>query len=255
MHPVFIEIFGRTIYWYGVMVALGYLAVITYWRRTAQRLELPDGFSSTLAMWVIISAIIGARTAYVLANWSEYAANPWTVLRIDQGGLVYYGGFIGGVLGFVLFARIKRYPLFALGDFAISGLPLGHAFGRIGCLLNGCCYGKACSCALSVHMHDADRIPVQLYEALLNGLLFAGLAWLFRHRKRDGIVVVAYFLLYPPMRFLLEMFRGDTRITYAGLNLAQLTSIGLFIAGIIILLSVPKKLTPLHVETKVSNDR
>jgi phosphatidylglycerol:prolipoprotein diacylglycerol transferase len=247
MHPVFFDlhIFGRPVYWYGVMVALGYLAVMFFWSWLARREKLAAGFSSSLATWLIVAGILGARLAYILANWHEYAANPLDILRIDRGGLVYYGGLIGGVAGFFLFARVKKLPVFALGDFAVCGLPLGHALGRVGCFMNGCCYGSPCSLSWAVPMQDAMRHPVQLYEAAGNLLLFAALCALYFRKRRDGSVAAAYFLLYPLLRFTLEFWRGDLRITYFGMTLAQNTSVALFIAGLVILALRPRERRPL----------
>ena len=105
MHPVFIEIFGRPIYWYGVLTAVGFLAAVVHWTRLGRREGRPPGLGSELGIWVMVGGILGGRILYVLTNLSEYA-NPLEMLRIDKGGLVWYGGFIGGVLAIVLLALI-----------------------------------------------------------------------------------------------------------------------------------------------------
>lgn len=232
MHPIAFHLFGRPIYWYGIMVATGYVSVVAWWAWLARREKRAEGFASELAFWLMVSGIAGARLAYVLANWkAEFAGSPLAVFRIDQGGLVYYGGFLGGLAGFLCYARFKRLNIFSLGDFALSGLPLGHAFGRVGCLLNGCCYGRACA-SCGVLVDGVQRIPVQLYEALFNFALFALMALLYLKKERRGRICAAYFLLYPAGRFTLEFWRGDERLRLAALSLAQFVSLLLFSVGL-----------------------
>lgn len=245
MHPIAFEVFGRPIHWYGIMAALGYLGVMLYWSQMAKRDHVRPGFSSLLASWLLIGGILGARIAYILANIGYFLTNPLEMIRIDQGGLVFYGGFIGAIIAFLILSHRKHFARWPLGDLILSGLPLGHAMGRIGCFLNGCCYGKACSIPWAVTMHQMARHPVQLYEAAFNFALFALLVTLYLHKKRDGIIYVAYCLIYPVLRFSLEYLRGDERITYLGLTLAQVTSLTLFIAGIVFLFVIPKTRQPI----------
>lgn len=234
MERVAFTLLGKDIYWYGVLVALGFLAVVIYWGKLEKKLGLPRSTGSDFAFWAIIGGVIGARIAYVGANWSEYAADPLTIFRIDQGGLVFYGGFIGGTLAGMLFARMKGLPILMLGDFAVTGVPLGHAFGRMGCFLNGCCYGRACDLPWAVETAGMMRHPVQLYEAGLNLLLCGFLFWLILSRHRRGVVTAAYFMVYPLFRFTLEFFRGDQRLGAGVVDLAQLTSLVLFAVGVFI---------------------
>lgn len=231
MHREFYSFGNFTIYWYGVLVALGFLAAILHWSLLARKERYPPGFGSDMGFWIILSGILGARTAYILANWSDYWEAPWTIFRIDQGGLIFYGGFIGAILGVILFAKIKKRPVWAVGDLAVGALPLGHALGRIGCFLNGCCFGRPTECAWGVYMADAVRHPTQLYEALYNLLLYGFLLWAYPRRKRDGNIFALYLLLYPPARFLIEFLRGDERKLWAGFHAAQLLSMLLFAVG------------------------
>jgi phosphatidylglycerol:prolipoprotein diacylglycerol transferase len=233
MHPICFHIGSFPIHWYGVMVAAGFLSTILYWSLAGRKESYPTGFASDMALWIIIAGIIGARIAYVLANLPYFLDEPMMIWRIDLGGLIYYGGFIGGIAGVVLFARFHRIPKWRLGDFVISGIPLGHAFGRIGCFLNGCCYGTPCTLPWAVSMHDAVRHPTQLYEVIFNFALFAGLAWFYQRCRKHGRVLALYLLLYPAWRFCIEFLRGDPRLLLAGLSIAQWISLGLFTLGIL----------------------
>ena len=241
MHPICFQFGTVTVYWFGVFMALAFLAVITHWNWLARRTDRARGFGADLGFWLILAGVLGARLAYVLANAGEFLANPREILRIDHGGLIYYGGFIGGCLAAILFARARREPLWALADFAITGIPLGHAFGRIGCFLNGCCYGAQTHVPWAVCFpatHDSHGVPVQptqLYETAFNLALYGLLLLLYLRRRRAGAphggVLAWYLLLYPPFRFLVEFLRGDERLQALGLNVAQEVSLALFAAG------------------------
>ncbi len=229
MHPEFISLFGRTIYWYGVMMALAFLAGILLWRHLASNNGRPADYGSDLAIWVLLPGIIGARLLYVLANWTYYASLPSEIWRIDHGGLVFYGGIVGGAVGALIFAWRRSEPLVELLDFLVVALPLGHAFGRFGCFLNGCCYGAPTRLAWGVAMADNPpaRHPVQLLESFGNLLIFAVLYLLYRRHPRPGRVGAIYLVLYPVLRFGLEFLRGDERLRFHGLTAAQWLSLTL----------------------------
>lgn len=228
-----IPLIGHPIYWYGICVALGFLAALLHWRAVGRRLGLPEGIASDLAFLVMFGGILGARALYVAANWSHYSAHPSEILRIDQGGLIFYGGFLAAVAGVILMARVRRIPMWALGDFTISAVPLGHALGRIGCLLNGCCYGTLCDLPWAVHTAGAWRHPVQGYEALFDLALFVALRALLIRPHRPGAVVSLYLVAYGTWRFCIEFLRGDPRMEgWAGINASQTLSVALVLAGI-----------------------
>ncbi|MCX7007651.1 MAG: prolipoprotein diacylglyceryl transferase [Kiritimatiellaeota bacterium] len=108
MHPIAFEIFGRPIYWFGVMMALGFLAAISIWNWLAPRSGRPAGYGSELGFWIMVSGVVGARIAEVVTNWPHYASQPMEIIRVDRGGLVYYGGFILACLAVIVFARRHR---------------------------------------------------------------------------------------------------------------------------------------------------
>lgn len=240
MHPIFLQWGHLTIYWYGVMAAIGYGSVIVYFSYMEKRDRWPSGFGSNLAFLMMIAGILGARIAYILANWSYFSANPIEMIRIDQGGLIFYGGLILGLISAVLYARHYKLSLYALGDFVLCGLPLGHAFGRIGCFLNGCCYGSECRLPWAVHMHNGLRHPVQLYESGANFLLFAFLAWYYPRNKRSGTVAAMYLVIYALIRFVDEFIRGDERLRWMGLSLAQWISVVMLSLAVFIWFSRPQ---------------
>lgn len=266
MHPDFISIGPFTIHTYGVMMALGFLAGLGNWILLGLRIGRNSQFCTDLMFWVMASGILGARIAYVFENWQDYAADPLTIVRIDQGGLIFYGGFVASGIAVFVFSRRHKISLPSLTDFVVTSVPIAHALGRIGCFLNGCCFGACTSSSWGVHFSkhsipwysqvragviNADVPsslavhPVQLYEAAFNVLVYGVLVWLFRRRLRQGVVTAAYLMLYAIGRFLLEFFRGDRgeRLAVWQLSIGQFVSVFVFIAGLIVLLSLLKQPT------------
>ena len=267
MHPVFLEFGTISITWYGLMMASGFLTCMYIWSRLAPLDGRPSEISSTLAFWVMFCGILGARLAYVAADWGHYAAQPGEILKVWRGGVIYYGGFIGASLAIIVLSIVNRDKgKLSFYDLAITPIPLGHALGRFGCFMNGCCYGTPTDNPLGVcypprswpfHHHLEDGLigpdaphslavhPVQLYEAGLNLLLFAFLFWLFPRRQRNGTNLAIYLMTYPLIRFAMEFMRGDARQTVAGgaLHTSQAISIALFVIGLIIWFKRPPRET------------
>lgn len=252
MHPVLFQIFGKDIYSYGVLAALGFLSAILTWLWMGRREQRPAGFASDLGFWLMISGIVGSRLAYVIANWSHYRTAPLEIIRIDQGGLIFYGGLILASAALVVFAHRHRLPLWHLADFAIPGLAIGHALGRVGCFLNGCCYGRpagdACCGVVYPPVCEPGRLfagvalyPVQIVESACLIVIWLILLQAYPRRKRNGTVFALYLVLYPPCRFFLEYMRGDERQAWFRLDVAQTISIALLLAGILLLVFLPRK--------------
>ncbi len=241
MHPICFHIGSRPIYWYGVMVATAFLMAVFNWHLIARRENREPGFATDLGFWIMLSGILGARLAYVLSDSSYYFSHPLMIIRIDLGGLIYYGGFIGGICAVILFAYLKKLPIWATGDFAITAIPLSHAIGRIGCFLNGCCYGMPSKVPWAVFIQDRMRHPTQLYEVIANIAVFALLIGYYPRRKRQGTVVALYLTTYPIFRFFVEFLRGDERLRWMGLSLAQHLSLLLFALGILLWIILPRE--------------
>ena len=256
MYPYSIDLHlgGLSIHLYGVLMALGFMAGLANWWAIGRSEKRDFTFCSDLLFWIMVSGIAGARVAYVAANFADFRSSPLSILAIWQGGLVYYGGFLTAGFAVLMYARRHGEKTTALFDFVITSLPLAHAFGRVGCFLNGCCYGKAwrgwlavAYPAQSAPWHDqvqagiinrfslrsAPVHPVQLYESAFNLLLYLLLLRVYRRRRRDGVVTALYLLTYPVARFCLEMFRGDERIRLPrmGFSVAQILSMALFGIG------------------------
>ena len=207
------------LHWYGVMMALAFL--VGLW--TASRRGLRDGVPAEtivdLGPWLIVGTILGARTLYVISYWHEFFEGKpvGEIFMVWKGGLVFYGGLVGAALAGIIYIRLKKLPLWKLADILAPSIALGYVFGRIGCLLNGCCYGRACSLPWAIRFPADNPLapptypvhPTQIYDSLLNLGLYALLAWVYRRKKFDGQVFGIYLVSYALLRSFVEMFRGD----------------------------------------------
>ena len=245
MHSVALQFGGFTIYWYGVLAALGFL--VGFW--TSTRRAPREGFSpevvTDLAPWLIGGAIVGARVFYVATHWrEEFAGQPlWDIFAFRRSGLVWYGGLIGASLATITFSRLKGISLWKLADVMAPSIALGHFFGRFGCLMTGCCYGRPTHLPWAIQFpkdHWTAGVPVhptQIYEALLNGALYVALMWLYRRKKFDGQIFGAYLIGYAILRVAVESFRGDYPVYYLGGHVtpAQLLSAAILATGSLLL--------------------
>ena len=313
MDPIAFKIGDFAIYWYGILVAGGFLAGLWTASRRCVLDKLDGKVISDLGVWIIIAGMIGARAMHVVTYWEDQytlttavssiseirgtatvtttelhpfetgdtvylvgatgsnaenyntsqtsiiktsdttftfaiasgtgAASGeilarrdsqsilWKTIDFRSGGLVFYGGFIGAALAVILYIRLHgKQPLWKVADAFAPSIPLGHALGRLGCLMFGCCFGIECDlpwavqfpahspafdalgqapgdAAYSLHVH-----PTQIYSALLNVALYGGLAWLYRHKRFDGQVFGLYLVGYSINRFIVEFFRGDYQV-------------------------------------------
>jgi phosphatidylglycerol:prolipoprotein diacylglycerol transferase len=241
VHSVAFEIFGFSVYWYGILTAVGFLVAFG----TASRRAPREGFSSEAVMnltpWIIGGAIVGARLLYVITFWNkEFAGKPITEIFNMRTGLVYYGGLIGSSLATIIYCRREKLPLWKMADVIAPSIALGHAFGRFGCLMTGCCYGCPTDLPWAIHFpkeHWTKGIgvhPTQIYEAALNFCLYLSLVWLYRRKKFDGQVFAAYLICYSVLRSFVEIFRGDyeKHYLYGIATPGQTVSIFIMAAGL-----------------------
>ncbi len=241
MSPIAFQIGVLQIRWYGVMAALGFIAGSFIINRYRKHANLTSDQASTMLFIAIISGIIGARLFYVIQFFDQYRDNLWEIIRIDHGGLVFYGGLLAiPVLG--VWAKMKKLDFIRLLDLAAPALVLAHAFGRIGCFLNGCCYGKVTKSWIGVvypatsgeaFADGLARYPIQLFETAENiVVLFVLLAILKKNRR--GTTMAAYLAIYGALRFVNEFFRGDNELFFNLFTIAQLIGIVLVPTGMIL---------------------
>jgi len=239
MHPILFQYGPITIRWYGFFAAVGFLFAYLIFRKRGQKIGLNDKDISNVMFLLFLTGILGARLYYVIWNWKkEFAANPMEAIFINHGGLVFFGGFIAAFLSLYFWARWKKIPLAPLADALAIPLAVGHAFGRLGCFMNGCCYGKLCDASWAIRPSTPMEVaglplhPTQLYEFF--GILFIVVALLGVEKipRYAGQVAGTYCLLYSVLRFIVEFYRGDVpHHFWGGLTLAQIACIGIFITA------------------------
>ena len=242
MHPILFQIGSFTVYSYGFFVALAVGVSFFAASRRAKLFGLDHAMVTDLIFMLFISGVIGARLFYVLQHFQEYRADFWRAFYLQEGGLVWYGGFLFAATTGVIYAAKRRWPVLTLCDFFSPILPLAHAIGRLGCFFNGCCFGR-CTVppwGITFPYETSPRIPTQLYESALLLLLSAFLFRLSSRKKREGEIFVLYLFFYALLRFGVEFFRGD-QVHLAGLTPPQWTSAMLLAGAAFLFLFIRRK--------------
>ena len=223
MYPILFAIGGINLYSFGFSVAVGFLISSFLLLKECRRKGIDANPILDLALGSFISALVGGRLLYVLLHQSWYGAHPFEIFQVQRGGLIAYGGILLGVLFAIVFLRLKRISFWKAADLLIPFGVLTQAFGRIGCFLNGCCYGRPSS-LFGIH-------PTQLYESFGLFLLFAGLRYADRWQLKPGRLFALYLVGCGILRFVVEFFRGDQAPFLIGLTLAQWMSLASLVAG------------------------
>lgn len=209
MFPVILRIGPVQLYSYGLMLALALLAGMAVSTAEGKRRGLDGEALSDFFLAAAVVSILSARLLHVALNWNLYAGSPWQVLSLWEGGLSIHGGVAGGVGAGWYFSRRRRLPFLVLADTAAPGLALGTAIGRLGCFLNGCCFGVVTAGWWGTPTRYAPglRHPTQLYELVLTLGLFA-LLWSRRLLPmRSGRLFLMYVAGYAGIRLVVEAFR------------------------------------------------
>ncbi|MBI2608893.1 MAG: prolipoprotein diacylglyceryl transferase [Deltaproteobacteria bacterium] len=204
---------------YGIMIALGFLLMLPLITRLAKKEGIHSNTFIDIAFWSLLWGLIGARILFIITNLHEYIQEPLRIFALWEGGLVFYGGLIGGALTIIFYCKKKNIPLWKMLDVAAPGVAFVHMFGRLGCVLAGCCFGKPTTLPWGISFHLEESFarplhtplhPTQLYEALALFFVFLLLYFYLSSRKKfDGQMVLVYFILYSIFRFTNEFFRGD----------------------------------------------
>jgi phosphatidylglycerol:prolipoprotein diacylglycerol transferase len=221
MYPEICKIGPFTVYSYGLMLASAFFVGSYLAVQEAKRRNFAPDTIFNLAFIALVAGIIGARLFYVAENLSYYVKKPWEILMLERGGLSWFGGlFLASVVALV-YLRKKKLPAYKTFDLIVPYLALAQAIGRIGCLLNGCCFGRTIF------------IPIQIYSSAILILIFMVLRFMQNRPHREGQIFFAYLLLYSLKRFFIEFWRVDNPAVFFGLTLFQLISIMVFLAAVI----------------------
>ena len=250
--PVAFSFFGFPIRWYALSYILGIFLGSYVAKRAVKKLATFDeSHIDKLVNWFVIAIIVGGRLGHVLFFEADYfIKNPLEILKIWNGGMSFHGGFLGVIIGSILFCRKYKIKLLALFDVLSVATPLGLFFGRLANFVNGELYGRFWHSPYAFYFSDnLPRHPSQLYEAFLEGLaLFLIELYICFYRKpKSGVLSAIFCILYGVFRIICEYFREpDTAINigmeaFLGITIGQILSIPMIITGAYILLSHRKK--------------
>jgi phosphatidylglycerol:prolipoprotein diacylglycerol transferase len=214
MHPVIVTILGVQVFAYGFMVALSFLAGIWVCARRAERFGSSPEAIYDSAVPVLLAGLAGAKIMYLVTNGVGPVTGVGDLIGLVRGGFVFYGGVIGGAAAAIIWLRHHGWPVLAYGDVCAPGLAISLAVGRLGCFLNGCCYGRPASWGIVIpSLGDGiPRLPTQLFEAA--GATAIGVALLFvppPPPARRGRILGLFLVFYAILRFSIEIFRDDPR--------------------------------------------
>ena len=296
MHPVLFKLpfIDWPLHTYGVLIVTGFLmAMFVAWREAKRQGEYVDEVLD-FAFWALLGGMIGARIVFIIVNWKQYFVDqPWdtvagisvpAVLVVWKGGLVFYGAALGGFISYLLYARSRKIygaNMLKLADMMIVGLPLAAAFGRLGCIAAGCCWGEAAytldadgtfhqTIPLAIQFPKgalaylsliasegadvvramksagatAPLVPIQLIDAFGEAFLFLTLLVVRSRKWFHGQVLLTYGILYPLWRTSLEVFRGDGERGYlipGVLSTSQFISLCVAVTSLVAILVIRKR--------------
>jgi len=220
------------VYSYGLMLAVAVIVCTFLLSRDARRQGIKSDLIFDFVFVTVVSGIIGARIFYVLLNFQYFYENPVEIVMIQNGGLAWQGGLI---LGSVFGLRVMKKNDLAIPAFLDLGAPyiaLGQSIGRIGCFLNGCCYGREVSWGIFFPVHEAHLHPTQLYSTAGLFVVFLILKSYQNKVSHPGQVFVLYLILASVLRFVVEFFRADHYVTVLNLSIYQFVCLGILIAAL-----------------------
>ena len=252
MFPVFFSIGPLTIHTYGVLVAAGVLVALGLAAKQAGKTGVSRDRILDFGMYTLLSGIIGARVFFVLTDWSYYRFHPADIVKIWEGGLVFYGGVLLAIPTALWYVKRSGLRLWPTADIWAPSLAIGHAIGRIGCFCAGCCYGRpAGGLPWAVTFTSADTLavkgvplhPTQLYESAGELVNFLVLILLKRRQSFQGQLFWVYILNYSVIRSVVEMFRGDSvrGFLVPGFSISQGISVLMFASAVLMLVILGKK--------------
>jgi phosphatidylglycerol---prolipoprotein diacylglyceryl transferase len=255
--PLTIPFYGPIalpIYGFGIMLVMAFIFApwLAWWR--ARREGLDGDVILDMGFWIFVAGLIGARAEYCREYWGQDIHSLLEAVQYWKGGIVYYGGIVGGAVGFYAYRWFYPFPVRPYLDAIAPSIALGTFFGRLGCFLNGCCYGDQCRLPWAVSFPAESAAwwrqvkagllsegasqslpvhPTQLYSALDGLVLLVLLTAFYPLRRRDGEVMGLLAITYPVTRFLIEYLRNDEGAFFAGLTISQNISVLLLTVGLV----------------------
>ncbi len=239
---------GFTIHGYGLMIGIGFLAAYLVTENRARKQGLDPDHVMGIALWGMGIGLVSAKLLYYITTIDQIIENPGLLLDVSNGFVV-YGGIIGGIMGGYMYCRKHKLDFLGYADLVLPSVALAQGFGRIGCFLAGCCYGRETDSAFAVVFKESayapnniPLIPTQLISSAFNFLHFFLLLWLAKRLKRSGDTAAMYLIIYSLGRFVIEFFRGDLiRGNVGALTTSQFISLFAAAAGVTLLIMNGKR--------------
>jgi phosphatidylglycerol---prolipoprotein diacylglyceryl transferase len=245
MRPILFQLGPVALRSYGVMMMIGFLVGLYRAVRVAKKRGVDTTYVVDLCLYALLAGIVGARLVFILLNWSEFRGDPKSFFSIWQGGLSYHGGVIFAVAAILAYCKAKRLRFREMADLLAPSLAIAYGFTRIGCFLNGCCYGIPTNLPWAVKFPDLPYPvhPTQLYSSAASFLIFLALTRVEKRKLPAGSVFTVYVALYCVYRFLVEILRkGATAEVMAwGLTQAQIVSVVVFVVAVVVLWRMSEK--------------
>ena len=250
MRPVLVELGGIEIPAYGIMLVVSFLAALWYVKRHAPKFKISSIIVENLAFYIMLGVIIDGRILYVAFHWHQYENDILGMFRLWEGGMMFFGGLIGGFLLGALYLKKQNIPVLKISDIVAPALGLGLFFTRIGCFLNGCCFGIPSRLPWAIQFPDecvagASLVggqtlhPTQLYESVFGLALFFFLNDRLGKAHQRGAVFSQYLIFYGGFRFGIDFIRFYENSANFWIN--QVIALGLIAVGVAILRKSAKK--------------
>ncbi len=238
MRPVLFEIGGFAIYSYGAMLFLAFSTAIIWSLKEAEAERINQDYLFEIFIMSIILSLLGSRLAFVFLNRELFIGEPWwKIFAFREGGLTFHGGLILALLGGFFYCSLRKISFLRYADYLSPFIILGYAITRIGCFLNGCCYGHITALPWGVVFPVIDgypRHPTQLYASLSALIIFFLLRYLKKFKYFHGYIFLYFIIFYGISRFLIEYFRVSPAVLW-GLSQAQIASLIFIVPGILLL--------------------
>ena len=242
MFPVLFKIGPLALHTYGLLAAIGIFSGVYLAGRRAEKEGYDRDLAMDLGFTLILSAIIGARLMYVIVEYPSYIDDPLRIFKMWEGGLVFYGGVLTAIPAAIWFLKKHRLDFWTMSDIYAPYLALAHAIGRLGCLAAGCCYGKPTTSWIGITFTSPESIaprgvplfPTQLFDSANEFAIFLILLAALPYKKFNGQIMLMWVMLYSVGRFIVEIYRGDSRGNFFGMELSTSQGIATiaFLAGV-----------------------
>lgn len=234
LHPILFKIGDFAIYAYGAALFVAFAVGIIWSIREADAEGINQDYLYEVILIGLVLALLGSRLTYVFLNWDFYRGGPWwKIFAFREGGLTFYGGLLAALLGGYFYCAYRKISILRLLDFVAPFIALGYAITRIGCFLNGCCYGQVTTLPWGLVFPAVDsfpRHPTQLYASALTLLIFFLLRYLRKYKTFDGFIFAFFLIFYGIYRFIVEFFRVSLPTVWL-LTPAQVTALLFILAG------------------------